>query len=242
LEASGELVDAVPDERRIRFALEGSRGSRKALEIRGLVMGYDDLLFDDLDLLVRHGERVGLVGPNGCGKSVLLSVVRGEIEPWEGTVTIGPSTRVGYYAQEHQTLGAWLDRSPLEWVRDAAPMPEGAAVSLLLRFLFQYEQLRQPIRALSGGERSRLQLARIVLEKPNLLLLDEPTNHLDIASAEVLESVLDDFEGAILVVSHDRYFLDQVVDRIEAFETGRLASTSGGYTDYLEARPSAPGS
>jgi ATPase subunit of ABC transporter with duplicated ATPase domains len=105
-----------------------------------------------------------------------------------------------------------------------------------MRFLFRYEQLRQPIRDFSGGERSRLQLARIMLAKPNLLLLDEPTNNLDIGSVEVLESVLEDFEGAVLVISHDRYFLDTTVDRVVAFEERRLRGHLGGYTDYVQQR------
>jgi ATP-binding cassette subfamily F protein 3 len=119
-------------------------------------------------------------------------------------------------------------------VRDVAPMSEGAAVSFLLKFLFRYEQVRKPVRTLSGGERSRLQLASLVLERPNLLLLDEPTNNLDIPSAEVLEGALDDFEGAILVISHDRYFLDRTVDCVAVLADGDLGEHSGGYTDYFE--------
>ena len=235
MEASGELVDAVRARRRMELALPGGRGSKKALELTDLAMGFgDDLLFAGVDLLVRHGERVGLIGGNGCGKSVVLKLVLGQLEPLEGSVRIGPSTRLGYYAQEHETLDDWLDRSPLERVRDVAPMSEGAAVSFLMKFLFRYEQVRQPIRTLSGGERSRLQLAALVLERPNLLLLDEPTNNLDIPSAEVLEAALEEFEGAILVVSHDRYFLDRVVDRVAVLEGGDLSEHPGGYTDYFE--------
>jgi ATP-binding cassette subfamily F protein 3 len=164
----------------------------------------------------------------------MLQLLLGKLEPLEGRVAIGPGTRVGYYAQEHETLDAWLDRTPLERIRDVAPMSEGAAVSFLMKFLFRYDQARQPIRTLSGGERSRLQLASLVLQRPNLLLLDEPTNNLDIPSAEVLEAALDDFEGAILVISHDRYFLDRVVDRVAVLEDGDLVEHSGGYTDYFE--------
>jgi ATP-binding cassette subfamily F protein 3 len=236
MEASGELVDAVRDERRMKLDLAGWRGSDKALEILDLSMGFgDDLLFTDVDLLVRRGERVGLIGANGAGKSVLFQLVLGQLAPLSGAVSIGPSTRVGYYAQQHETLDAWLDRTPLERVRDVAPMSEGAAVSFLLKFLFRYEQVRQPVRTLSGGERSRLQLASLVLERPNLLLLDEPTNNLDIPSAEVLEAALDGFEGAILVISHDRYFLDRVVDRVAVLQGGELREYAGGYTDYHEA-------
>jgi ATP-binding cassette subfamily F protein 3 len=155
MEASGELVARVVERRELELRFEGSRGR---LELEGVAMGFDgDLLFADVDLLVRHGERVGLVGPNGAGKSVLFRLIRGELEPLEGRIRVGPSTRVGYYAQEHQTLEPWLERSALELVRDAHPITEGAAVSFLLRFQFGYEQVRQPIRTFSGGERSRLQ-------------------------------------------------------------------------------------
>jgi len=236
MEASGELVSAVRESRKMKLDLDGWRGSERALEVRDLAMGFDDdLLFAGVDLLIRHGERVGLIGANGAGKSVLFQAVLGGLEPLDGSVRVGPSTRMGYYAQEHETLEAWLDRTPLERVRDVSPMSEGAAVSFLLKFLFRYEQLRQPVRNLSGGERSRLQLAALVREKPNLLLLDEPTNNLDIPSAEVLEQALDDFEGAILVISHDRYFLDRVVDRVAVLADGSLRQYAGGYTDYHEA-------
>jgi len=116
-----------------------------------------------------------------------------------------------------------------------APKSEENAVALLLKFLFTYDQTRQPIGTLSGGERSRLQLACLMLSQPNFLLLDEPTNNLDIPSMDVLEAALDDFEGALLVISHDRYFLDQVVDRVVEIEDGALRSYEGGYTDYLAA-------
>ena len=237
MEASGELVDKVRETRRMGLKLEGSRGSRKALEIEGVSMGFDGReLFRDLELLISHGERVGLIGPNGSGKSVLMQLVLGNLEPVSGRIRIGPSTRVGYYAQEHETLDTWLDRTPLDRVRDAAAMTQDAAVAFLLKFLFGYGQLRQPIGTLSGGERSRLQLACLVLEKPNLLLLDEPTNNLDILSAEVLEEALDGFEGSVLAISHDRYFLDRSVDRVVALEDGGLQGYAGGYTDYVDAR------
>jgi len=236
----GEIIEKVRDPRRLGLVIAGSRGSRKALELEGVSMGFgDDLVLVDVELLVRHGERVGLVGPNGCGKSVLMKVCIGEYAPLEGRVRIGPSTRVGYYAQEHDTLDEWLDRTPLELIRDTAPMTEGAGVAMLLKYLFRYDQVRQPIRVLSGGGRSRLQLARVVLQKPNLLLLDEPTNNLDIPSAEVLEAALDDFEGSLLVVSHDRYFLDRVVDRVIDLSTGTGVGFEGGYTDFVLATAAA---
>jgi len=236
MEANGEIIEKVTEARRMELQIEGWRGSTKALEIRNLSMAFgDDLLLLDVNLLVRHGERVGLLGPNGSGKSVLFRLILGELNPMEGEIITGPSTQIGYYSQEHQTLAAWLDRTPLDLVRDAAPKSEGDAVAFLLKFLFTYEQVRQPIRSMSGGERSRLQLACLMLQRPNLLLLDEPTNNLDIPSMEVLEQVLDEFNGAVLVISHDRYFIDQVVDRVEVLGDGRLHTYPGGYTDYLHS-------
>ncbi len=237
MEANGEIVEKVNERRALELALDGGRGSTQALQLKRLSMGFDDdLLFYDVNLLVRHGERVGLVGRNGAGKSVLFKLLIGELEPLDGEVRIGPSTRVGYYAQEHQTLDAWWDKTPLDFVRDVSPTSEGTAVAFLLRMLFSYPQTRQPIGTLSGGERSRLQLAALVLTRPNLLLLDEPTNNLDIPSAEALETALEDFDGALVVISHDRYFLDRVVDRVAELEDGSLRQFVGGYTDYLAAK------
>lgn len=231
---AGEIIEKVTERRLMQMQLEGGRGSRQALEINELMMGFDDdIILYDLNLLVRHGERVGLIGPNGAGKSVLFRLILGQLEPLAGEVKVGAGTRVGYYSQEHQTLGKWLNGTPIDLVRDVRAMAEGAAVNLLLRFAFTYDQCRQSIHTLSGGERSRLQLLKLTLEAPNLLLLDEPTNNLDIQSCEVLEEALHQFEGAILSISHDRYFLDRTVDRVEVLEHGMLTGYSGGYSDYL---------
>jgi ATP-binding cassette subfamily F protein 3 len=233
----GDVIERVNERRLMEIELDGWRGSNKALELKNLTMGFgDDLLFLDANLLIKHGERVGLVGPNGAGKSVLFRLILGQLQPLEGEIKIGPSSQIGYYAQEHQTLAAWLDRTPLELVRDIKPMSEGDGVAFLLKFRYTYEQTRMPVRSFSGGERSRLQLACLMLQNPNLLLLDEPSNNLDIASLEVLESVLDDFEGAVLAISHDRYFLDRVAERIVELDNGALSGYVGGYTDYLAAR------
>jgi ATP-binding cassette subfamily F protein 3 len=237
MEASGDLVDAVVERRLMDFQIEGGRGSTKAVELKDVAMGFDDdLLFVGLNALIQHGERVGLVGRNGAGKSVLFKLILGEYTPLEGVVKVGPSTRVGYYAQQHETLGAWYRRTPLDLVRDLQPLSEGTAVAKLLKFAFSYEQARQPIHSLSGGERSRLQLLALVLQSPNLLLLDEPTNNLDIASADVMESALEDFEGAILAISHDRYFLDRIVNRVLELEDGVLTEYPGGYSDYARKK------
>ena len=237
MEDRGEIIEKVREGRQMGLHLAGSRGSELALQLRELTMAFPGKapLFQDLDFTLRHGERIGLIGPNGAGKSLLFRLILGQEEATAGQIKIGPSSQPGHYAQEHQTLSAWLERTPLELVRHTRPMSEGAAVTFLLKFLFRYEQTRETIAHFSGGERSRLQLAVLMLQQPNLLLLDEPTNNLDIPSAEALEAALEDFEGALLVISHDRYFLDRVVDGVAELRDGQLTEFSGGYTDYLAA-------
>ena len=216
--------------------LNGWRGSTKVLEVRNLVKVFEPSpgLFKNLNLLIRHGERVGLVGPNGAGKSVLLKMVLGEIEADRGEIVVGPSVQVGYYAQQHETLDR--DQTLIDAIRWAKECSEGEAVAFLIKFLFTYEQTRQRIGDLSGGERSRLQLALFMINRANSLLLDEPTNNLDIASAEVLEEALANFEGTVLCVSHDRYFLDRITDRIIELGDGQLTEYAGGYSDYTERK------
>ncbi len=162
---------------------------------------------------------------------MLLRLLMGIETPDRGEIIIGPSVKVAYYAQEHDTLN--MEQTLIEAVRYAGSLSESNAVSFLGRYLFTYQQSSQKIKELSGGERSRLQLALIVLSGANFLLLDEPTNNLDIASAEVLETALEDFEGTALIISHDRYFLDQVVDRLLVLEDGSVTSHVGGYSEYL---------
>ncbi len=236
MEAGGEIIERVDDPTLMNFKVTGWRGSKKVLELIDVAMAFDEeSLFCDANLLLRHGERVGVIGPNGAGKTVLLKLILGEREPSAGAIKVGPSIRIGYYSQEHQTLEGWLDKTPLDLIRNIQNSSENSAVNFLLRMAFSYEQVRQPIRTLSGGERSRLQLALVMLRQPNLLLLDEPTNNLDIPSVEVVEDALDDFVGTVLIVSHDRYFLDQTVDRLAVLEDGVMREYPGGYTDYLQA-------
>jgi ATP-binding cassette subfamily F protein 3 len=145
---------------------------------------------------------------------------------------VGPSIRIGYLAQDQETLD--LDSTPLDTVRLAHRVSEGEAVSLLLKFLFPYEQVRRPNRLLSGGERTRLQLLLLMLQRPNLLVLDEPTNHLDIDSVEALEAALEEFDGTVCAISHDRYFLDRIVDRIVEVRDARVLSFDGSWSDWFE--------
>ena len=233
-----DTIDKPHQQREMKLSISGWRGSTKVLEAVGLSKTYPldgesrdtNVVLDELDLLIRHGERVGLVGANGSGKSVLFRLIREQEEPTSGEVVRGPSVVTGYYAQEHETLD--LNRSLIDNLRHAAGVSDTRAMQVLLRFAFTYDQARRPASDLSGGERSRLQLALIVLSGANFLMLDEPTNNLDIRSAEVLEDALEELEGTVLVISHDRYFLDRTVDRIVELKNGKLVNYSGGYSEY----------
>jgi ATP-binding cassette subfamily F protein 3 len=242
LERMDRVEKPTLERRRMVLALDGWRGSQKVLEISDLDMafpaapgqGRQQVILAGLDLLLWHGERVGLLGPNGAGKSVLFRCILGREEPTGGIIKVGPSVQTGYYAQEHETLDP--GRTLIEEVRQVRPMYEQQAVRHLGRFLFPYEMVRKLVRELSGGEQSRLQLAKLMLSDANFLLLDEPTNNLDLASCEVLENALDEFEGTVLVISHDRYFLDRMVDRIVELEDGDLTEFPGDYTYYAEQK------
>ena len=241
LERMDRIDKPVLERRRMQLELSGWRGSNKVLNIRNLDKVFpaegdrdEAIVLAGLDLLIWRGERVGLVGPNGAGKSVLFNLILGNLAPTDGDITIGPSVQVGYYAQEHQTLD--YDATLMATIRHAKPISESVAVAYLTKFLFTYEQIQSQVKTLSGGERSRLQMALLTLTDANFLLLDEPTNNLDIASTEVLEDALDSFEGTIFVISHDRYFLDRVVDRIVELEEGDLTDYRGNYSDYQAAK------
>jgi len=221
----------VLDRRKMDLELSGWRGSNQVLEFDHVDKTFTHRnVLTDISFLIRHGERVGLIGANGAGKSVMLRLILGQEDPTLGEIKIGPSVKVGYYAQEHETLD--FNQTVIDTVRLTGNMSEGRAVSLLTRYLFTYQQATQRVGSLSGGERSRLQLALLVLSDANFLLLDEPTNNLDIASAEVLENALSDFNGTVLVISHDRYFLDQTVNRIFELKDSKITEFIGGYSDY----------
>jgi ATP-binding cassette subfamily F protein 3 len=247
LERMDRIDRPVLERRRMGLELNGWRGSNKVLEVVDLSksfpadreglpkpLGSECPVLDRLDLLIWRGERVGMVGPNGAGKSLLFRLILGQEMPTGGEVKVGPSVSIGYYAQEHETLD--YGRTLIDTVRHAAPLSEQAAVSFLGRFLFTYEQAQGTVADLSGGERSRLQMALLMLSGANLLLLDEPTNNLDIPSAEVLEDALSEFEGSMFIISHDRYFLDRVVDRIVELDEGALTEYLGGYSDFEAAK------
>ena len=187
-------------------------------------------VLEDINLQLRFGDRVGMIGPNGAGKSLLVRLILGQLEPDSGTIYIGPSVKPGYYAQEFEALDS--DNSLLQTIAKAGNFSEPRAVAYLKKYRFDYLQRDTLVGDLSGGERARLQIALITLSDANFLLLDEPTNHLDIPSCEVLEDALLDFTGTILAVSHDRYFLDRIVDRIIELHGRGTTEYLGNYSDY----------
>ena len=235
LDKMDKVEKPVTERRRMELQLNGWRGSNKVLELENISKAFGERkVFTNVNETIWHGERVGLIGANGAGKSVMLRMILGKEAPDAGEIKIGPSISIGHYAQEHETLD--FNQTVLDAVRYAGEMSESRATAFLLRYLFTYKQVSQKIGELSGGERSRLQLALVVLSGANFLLLDEPTNNLDIASAEVLEQALEDFEGTVLVISHDRYFLDRTVQRLLVIEDWQLAGYTGGYSDYLAVK------
>jgi ATP-binding cassette, subfamily F, member 3 len=219
---------------KIRVNLDPDRSGKKVLEVKGLSKSFDGhILFEPFHLTITYGERVGIVGANGSGKTTLLRTMMEMIPAAAGSVKIGASVVVGYYAQEQETLP--FDSTPLDFVRRLKPMSEPQAISFLHGLLFSYEDMHTSIRRLSGGEKSRLQIARLMLTDANFMLLDEPTNNLDIASIEVLEAALEEFEGTILTVSHDRYYLDKIVTKILAIgNDGHVRVYPGNFSYYYE--------
>jgi ATP-binding cassette, subfamily F, member 3 len=235
-----DKVDRPVFERR-KMALElrpAERGGQRIARLRDVSMAFDDdpvLLDATFDVYRR--ERLGIVGPNGAGKTVLGRILAGELEATSGERWIGPSIRIGYLEQGFQGQDPAL--TPVETVRKTKAMYEGEAVALLAKFLFRYDQMRTPIGSLSGGERTRLELCLLMLSGANCLILDEPTNHLDIESMEVLEGAVESFEGTAILISHDRYLLDRLCDRILEVRDGEVRSFDGGYDDWVAAKAAA---
>jgi ATP-binding cassette subfamily F protein uup len=240
------LMEQRPDAAQGRVEIDTAAGRRlgkRVVELKHVGKGYGERrLIADLTLEIRPRDRIGIIGPNGSGKSTLLNMIAGRATPDTGGIVVGETVHIAYYDQE----AAGLDESMrvVDYIREAAELIRGregalvAATSMLERFLFTQEQQWAYISTLSGGERRRLYLLRQLVEQPNLLLLDEPTNDLDIQTLSVLEDYLDDFQGAVVAVSHDRYFLDRVAQRTFAFEDGgRVVEYPGGYSMYLSYRP-----
>ncbi len=237
IERMDKIEKPLLDQDKIEIQLGGWRGSEKVLEITNLMKQFprvdgkgEDAVLTDIHLLLRYGDRVGMIGPNGSGKSVLVRMILGQLEPDSGMIYLGPSIKTGYYAQEFETLNPKL--TLLETICKAGNFSENRGVAFLKKFLFTYEQRDTPVGSLSGGEQARLQIALITLSGANFLILDEPTNHLDIPSCEVLEDALLDFDGTILAISHDRYFLDRIVNRVVVMRGFGTTEYLGNYSDY----------
>jgi ABC transport system ATP-binding/permease protein len=229
-------------EENVAMALAGRRLGKKVLEARGLSKSYDgNPLFQGLDFSLVPGDRIGIVGPNGVGKSTLLDILAGLTGPDDGSVVWGETVRLGYYDQLSRDLD--LDKKVIDFINDRAPLirtPDGhrvEAAQMLEWFLFPRPQQQAYISALSGGERRRLYLLSVLVHQPNVLFLDEPTNDLDLQTLTVLEQFLDHFQGCLVAVSHDRYFLDRTVDFLATFEDGSFSSRyPAPYSAYQQAR------
>lgn len=221
----------------IEISSASSRLGKTTIELEHISKSYDNIpVISDFTYFFLRNDRVGIIGPNGCGKSTLMNIITGNVTPDSGIVTIGQTVKIGYFSQENEAMDESL--RVIDYVREGGEVihtKDGtvSASVMLERFLFPPDQQYSIIGKLSGGEKRRLYLLRILMEAPNILILDEPTNDLDIATLTRLEDYLDSFEGIVITVSHDRYFLDRVVSRIFCFENGTIKQYDGGYTDYL---------
>lgn len=216
-----------------------SRLGKKTIELSNISKGFGERqLISDFSYIVLRDDRIGFIGPNGCGKSTLMKMIMGILQPDQGEIVIGDTVKIGYFAQENEEMTG--DIRVIDYIKNVAEYIDTArgkasASQMLERFLFPPELQYTPLSKLSGGEQRRLYLLKVLMEAPNVLILDEPTNDLDIATLTILEDYLDTFQGIVITVSHDRYFLDRIVQRIFAFEeNGKLTQYEGGYTDYLE--------
>lgn len=228
----------------IELSSISTRLGRTTVEINNLSKAYGDRhIINDFNYIFLKNDRIGIVGPNGCGKTTLLKLIMGIVEPDEGKIVIGQTVKIGYYAQEISTRKedgiSFMDPEirVIDYIKNTAEYVKTrdgslSASQMLDKFLFPPREQYSLIKKLSGGEKRRLNLLRVLMEAPNVLILDEPTNDLDIKTLTILEDYLDSFDGIVIAVSHDRYFLDRVVRRIFAFENGRLRQYEGGYSYY----------
>ena len=216
-----------------------TRMGKKTIELENITKAYDGITYiRDFSYIFLRDDRIGIIGRNGCGKSTLMKIITGQIQPDSGTVSIGETVKIGYFMQENEPLDEKM--TVLEYVRSigeyvTTATGKATASQMCERFLFTPKMQWTPIEKLSGGEKRRLYLLSVLMSAPNVLILDEPTNDLDIETLEILEDYLDGFAGIVITVSHDRYFLDRIVDRIFAFEeNGILHQYEGGFSDYYE--------
>lgn len=218
----------------------GTRLGKKTIELHRISKAYGEKeLIKDFTYILLRDDRLGIIGPNGCGKSTLMKIITGRLAPDTGEVVTGDTVKIGYFAQENEDMEDGI--RVIDYIRDVAdyiqtPGGKISASQMLERFLFTPSMQYTPLSKLSGGEKRRLYLLKVLMDAPNVLVLDEPTNDLDIATLRILEDYPDSFQGIVLAVSHDRYFLDRIAGRIFAFEGGgEIKQYEGGYTDYLRA-------
>jgi ABC transport system ATP-binding/permease protein len=238
-----EEVSNVKSSEKLEISLSGSRLGKQVLELKEASKKYDGkVILDRFSLLIKPGDRLGIIGRNGTGKSTLLNLLSGRIQLDSGEIITGQTVKIAYYTQENEDMNE--NKRVIEYLKETAEIVETtdgktiSAAQMLERFLFPPYAHGTLIRKLSGGEKRRLYLLKLLMEEPNVLLLDEPTNDLDTQTLTVLEDYLEDFPGVVISVSHDRYFLDKVVDQLLVLEgEGRTALYFGNYTEYLEKRP-----
>ena len=263
--------EGIKETQKIEMSSLSTRLGRTTIEINNVSKSYGDVVcIKDFTYILLKGDRIGFVGKNGCGKTTLMKMIAGFLEPDEGTIEVGQTVKIGYYCQEiflttdekNQRRSnsanlsedfSWKEMAVIakmnpnqrviDYIKDTAEYvrtEDGlvSASAMLERFLFPPEQQYSPIGKLSGGERRRLNLLRVLMEAPNVMILDEPTNDLDTETLAILEDYLDNYDGIVITVSHDRYFLDRIAKRIFAFEgNGKITQYEGGYTDYMNKRP-----
>lgn len=227
-------------EKSLNISSFSARLGKKTIEWEHLGMHYGNhVLFEDFSYSLLRQDRIGIIGRNGCGKSTLLNILAGDIQPSSGTISFGDTVLIGYFRQGDEMVD--LSMRAIDYIKEVAEVIHYGketltASQMMERFLFPKQMHYTPLERLSGGERRRLYLCRILMQGPNILLLDEPTNDLDLLTLEVLEDYLDTFMGAIITVSHDRYFLDRVCDKVFVMENQHWQAYTGGYSDYLEKK------
>lgn len=234
-EALSQQAD-LPVTQNLEMIDTASRLGQKTIELHGISHRFDHLLFQPFDYLFQRNERVGIVGINGSGKSTLLHIIAGQIQPTSGEVEYGETIRIGYFKQGHEDMGD--NQRVIDYIQEEARylktrQGEFSAKQMCEKFLFDKELQYTPIGRLSGGEKRRLYLLKVLMGAPNVLLLDEPTNDLDITTLQILEDYLDSFQGIIITVSHDRYFLDRLCDTLFVFSHQQIQVHNGGYSDYI---------
>lgn len=227
-------------EKSLNLSSFSARLGKKTIEWEHLGMHYGNhVLFEDFSYSLLRQDRIGIIGRNGCGKSTLLNILAGDIQPSSGMISFGDTVLIGYFRQGDEMVD--LSMRAIDYIKEVAEVIHYGketltASQMMERFLFPKQMHYTPLERLSGGERRRLYLCRILMQGPNILLLDEPTNDLDLLTLEVLEDYLDTFMGAIITVSHDRYFLDRVCDKVFVMENQHWQAYTGGYSDYLEKK------